>query len=134
MGIITLRKEMPPALMAMSSYFSPKLPIVMMEAKRTAMGNAIGTNVAEAYKSSWAMTLNSNPLPTKSSIYFQTNCISSTNTAMANVSRSGPKKDFNISLSSFFIYYLLNQPVKSLNKSLPLATINRRSRMAIPIF
>ena len=40
--------EIPPAFMATSSYFSPKLPMVMMEAKRTAMGSAMGTKVAEA--------------------------------------------------------------------------------------
>ena len=48
MGNMMRRTEMPPAFMATSSYFSPKLPMVIMEAKRTEMGSAMGTKVAEA--------------------------------------------------------------------------------------
>ena len=48
MGRIARLTEMPPAFIATSSYFSPKLPIVMIDAKSTAMGSAIGTKVADA--------------------------------------------------------------------------------------
>ena len=48
MGIMTRLTLMPPAFMATSSYFSPKLPMVMIEAKSTAIGSAMGTKVAEA--------------------------------------------------------------------------------------
>ena len=48
MGSMTRLTLTPPAFMATNSYFSPKLPIVIMEAKSTAMGNAMGTKVAEA--------------------------------------------------------------------------------------
>ena len=141
-GSIIRLTDMPPAFIATSSYFSPKLPIVMIEANSTAIGNAIGTKVAEAYISSSAITPNSNPLPTKSSIYFHTNCISSTNTAMANVSNSGPRKDFSMSRSIFFngrklihySNYCINQPLNTLIKSLPLATTNNASSSPRPIF
>ena len=67
------------------------------------MGSAIGTTVAAAYTINSTITPNSNPLPTKSSIYFHTICINSTNTAIVKVSSSGPRKDFNISRSILFI-------------------------------
>ena len=103
-GIMTRLTETPPAFIATSSYFSPKLPMVIMEAKRTAIGSAMGTNVAEAYMRSSAMTENSRPLPTKSSTYFQTNCMRSTSTERVKVSTSGPMKDLSMSLSSLFIF------------------------------
>ena len=103
MGIMTRLMEMPPAFIATSSYFSPKLPMVIMEAKRTAMGSAMGTKVAAAYINNSAITLNSSPLPTRSSTYFHTNCISSTKTAMAKVSTNGPMNERSMRRSSFFI-------------------------------
>ena len=47
-GIIMRRTEIPPAFIATSSYFSPKLPIVIMDANKVAMGRAIGTKVMAA--------------------------------------------------------------------------------------
>ena len=49
------------------------------------------------------MTLKSRPLPTMSSIYFHTNCMSSTKTDSVKVSSSGPRKERSMSLSNFFI-------------------------------
>ena len=42
-GLITRKSEMPPALSAVSSRLSPRLPKVISEASRTARGRAIGT-------------------------------------------------------------------------------------------
>ena len=76
---------------------------MFMEANSVEIGSAMGTKVADAYISNSMMTPNSSPLPTRSSIYFHTNCISRTKTAMAKVSSSGPRKDFSMRRSSFFI-------------------------------
>lgn len=69
-----------------------------MDDSNTARGNAMGTRLAEVYISNSAITGNSRPLPTKSSMYFQRNCINSTNTTMKNVSMNGPRKDLIVSL------------------------------------
>ena len=47
-GRIILNNDIPPAFMAISSFFSPKLPKVMMDASNTESGSAIGTQLAEA--------------------------------------------------------------------------------------
>ena len=45
-GFSIFLKEIPAAFIAESSYFSPKFPIVINEAIRTAIGRANGTNLA----------------------------------------------------------------------------------------
>ena len=49
------------------------------------------------------MMFNSNPLPIKSSRYFQTNCISKMNRMRMKVRMNGPKKDLMIRRLSFRI-------------------------------
>ena len=51
-GRIILHKEMPAAFIATSSYLSPKLPNVIIEARSIAKGSAIGTRVISIYQSS----------------------------------------------------------------------------------
>ena len=47
-GFMILNKEIPDAFKASNSFFSPKLPNVIIEAKRTERGSAKGTQLAEA--------------------------------------------------------------------------------------
>ena len=75
----------------------------MMEDSRMARGRARGMAVAVTYPVSSRMALNSNPLPTRSSMYFQKNCITSTNNVTKKVAMKGPMKACRMSLSSFFI-------------------------------
>jgi len=51
-GRIILQREMPADFIATSSYLSPKLPRVIMEASKTASGRAIGTRVTNIYQRS----------------------------------------------------------------------------------
>ena len=61
-------KEIPAALMAVSSLLSPKLPKVMSDESRIANGKACGTNIKPIYQKNCAMISIDNPLPIKSSI------------------------------------------------------------------
>ena len=47
------------------------------------------------------MIKKSKPLPTKSSMYNQKNCMVSTNVVMVNAAKKGPIKAFRISMSNF---------------------------------
>ena len=47
-GRIILNNDIPPAFIAISSFFSPKLPKVMIDASNTDNGKAIGTQLADA--------------------------------------------------------------------------------------
>ena len=102
-GLINRNNEIPADFMATNSKLSPRLPKVMMEEIKIASGNANGIAVAVTYAVSSKMLVSSNPLPTKSSIYFQKNCITNTKRVMKKVAMKGPTKDFKISLSSFLI-------------------------------
>ena len=102
-GRIKRNNEMPADLIATSSKLSPKLPKVMIEEIRIASGRASGMAVAVTYIVSSKMLARSSPFPTRSSMYFQKNCITSTNSVMKNVAINGPTNDFRISLSSFLI-------------------------------
>jgi hypothetical protein len=51
-GRIILKREIPADFIATSSYFSPKLPIVIMDASKIARGRAIGTRVTKIYQRS----------------------------------------------------------------------------------
>ena len=61
-------KEMPAALMAVSSLLSPKLPKVMSDESKMANGNACGTNIKPIYQKNCAIISMDSPLPIKSSI------------------------------------------------------------------
>jgi hypothetical protein len=88
---MALCKEIPEAFMAVSSINSPKLPKVISEESRMAKGKANEKVVSETKPSSLKIITHSRPLPTRSSTYFQTNCINRINTAMKNVRTKGPR-------------------------------------------
>ena len=70
------------------------------------------------------MVPTSNPLPTKSSIYNQKNCIMSTNRAIRKVAIKGPMNDLMINISNFFItYYLFNTLMNAPNVKLSINEI-----------
>ena len=93
----------PADLMATNSKLSPRLPKVMIEEIKMAKGNASGIAVTVTYEVSSKMLRISNPFPTRSSMYFQKNCITSTKSVMKKVAIKGPINAFKISLSSFLI-------------------------------
>ena len=95
--------EMPDDLMATNSKLSPRLPKVMIDEMRMAMGMANVSSDALAYHKNWPMVIKSSPLPTRSSMYFHNICIIKTKNAIKNVMMKGPIKDLKISLSNFFI-------------------------------
>src|SRR6185369_5573817 len=95
--------EIPEDLMATSSKLSPRLPKVMIEEIRMAMGMASVSKEELMYHKNFPMVHRSSPLPTRSSIYFQRFCIISTKKAMKNVTMNGPRNDLMMSLSNFFI-------------------------------
>lgn len=102
-GRMNLTSGMPAALMATSSKDSPKFPKVMMEEKRSANGSAMGThdNVTRPIK--YKRVGRSNPLPTKSSMYNQKNCMVSTNNEIRKAPINGPIKERIMSMSNFLI-------------------------------
>ena len=102
-GRINLSKEMPADFIATSSKLSPRLPNVMMDEIKIAIGMAKDDKVALAYHTNFMMVIKGSPLPTRSSIYFHKVCIISTKNAIKKVTINGPKKDLSISLSNFFI-------------------------------
>ena len=102
-GRIKRNSEMPDDLIATNSKLSPRLPNVMMDEMRMAMGIASVSMEALTYHKNFPMVTKSSPLPTRSSRYFQSPCIISTKNAMKNVMINGPIKDLRISLSNFFI-------------------------------
>jgi hypothetical protein len=75
----------------------------MIDDIRIAKGSASGIAVAVTYIVSSKMLARSRPLPTRSSMYFQKNCITKTNNVMKKVAINGPINDLRISLSSFLI-------------------------------
>lgn len=102
-GRINLSKEIPADFMATNSKLSPRFPKVIIDEMRIAIGIARVSSVALAYHTNVMMVKKSNPLPTKSSIYFHSVCIINTKSAIKKVTINGPMKDLSISLSSFFI-------------------------------
>ena len=102
-GRIKRMSGMPAALIATSSNDSPKFPKVMMEEKSSANGSAMGThdNVTRPIK--YKRVGRSNPLPTKSSMYNQKNCMVSTNNEIRKAPINGPMKERIMSMSNFLI-------------------------------
>ena len=92
---------MPADLMATNSKLSPRFPKVMMDENNNANGNAVVKVVAETNPISSKMVNKSNPLPTRSSMYSQKNCIVSTKVEIVSAAKKGPMKAFNISMSNF---------------------------------
>lgn len=100
---MNLVREIPAALMATSSNFSPKFPNVMIEEKSNAKGNAMGTQNNATKPTNFKTVTKSKPFPTKSSIYNQKNCMVSTNREIAKAAIKGPINDRIINMSSFLI-------------------------------
>ena len=67
-GAIRRPSEMPAALMAMSSLFSPIWPMTIMELSSTASGRAVGRMVKAPHIMNSRMTPRPRPLPTSSSM------------------------------------------------------------------
>ncbi|KAF5028134.1 hypothetical protein DSECCO2_662250 [anaerobic digester metagenome] len=67
-GVRILLSEIPAAFIASSSLFSPKLPIVIIEANRVARGSASGIRVAAPHPINSRITAKLSPFPTSSSI------------------------------------------------------------------
>lgn len=102
-GRMNLSKEIPEDFMAMSSKLSPRFPNVMIDEISIAIGIANANREALAYHKNCPIVIKSSPFPTRSSMYFQSVCIISTKSDMKKVTINGPIKDFNMSLSNFFI-------------------------------
>ena len=92
---------MPAALIAISSKLSPKFPNVMMEEKSKANGKAVVIVLTETNPINSKMVKISKPLPTKSSMYSQKNCMVSTNVEIVSAAKKGPIKALRISMSNF---------------------------------
>src|SRR5688572_16487605 len=102
-GRIKRSNEIPDDLIATSSKLSPRLPKVIIDEIRMAMGMARVSMEALTYHKNFPMVIKSSPLPTRSSRYFQSPCIIKTKKAIKNVMMNGPIKDLRMSLSNFFI-------------------------------
>ena len=96
-GFIICISDIPADFIASNSKFSPRLPIVIIVARRIANGIPIGIIFIVAYIMSSIMTLGSRPLPTNSSIYRHTKFIIRIKMMIRKVSTSGPRKDFRTS-------------------------------------
>jgi len=107
-GRMNRSKEIPEDFIATNSKLSPRLPKVMMEEIKIAIGIASVNKDALAYHIKVMIVTKSNPLPTRSSMYFHSVCIINTKNAIKKVAMKGPMKDFSISLSSFFIIQQLS--------------------------
>ena len=80
--------------------------------------------LAEAKNNSLATRYHSSPLPTRSSMYFHKNCITSTNRVIKNVTANGPTKLLSSSLSIFFNYFaVVNDRTK--------ITLSKKERVTI---
>jgi hypothetical protein len=102
-GLMNRSNEIPADLIATNSKLSPRFPNVMIDDIKIDRGKANGIAVAVTYAVSFMILEISNPFPTKSSMYFQKNCITKMNRVMKKVAMNGPMKDLRMSLSSFFI-------------------------------
>ena len=102
-GIRALYILTPEALSATISYDSERFPNVIKLDSNTAKGKAIGIKSAREKNKSRATTCHSNPLPTRSSMYFQRNSIKNKNIEMKKVPRKGPIKAFTTRRLIFFM-------------------------------
>ena len=89
--------------MAINSNLSPKFPKVIMEENSNDRGSAVGIQKSVTNPTSFKTVNKSNPLPTKSSMYNQKNCMVNTNMEILKAAIKGPTKALMIRMSSFFI-------------------------------
>lgn len=94
--------DKPEDFSAVNSLFSAKFPMVMIEDKSIASGNAKGIKLAETKNKSSRITVILIPLPIKSSIYFQKNCMINMNMEIQKVTTNGPAKDLILKTYSRF--------------------------------
>lgn len=113
-GRIKRTKGIPADLMAMISKLSPRFPKVMIDEKSKAKGIAVVNMLIDTRPTNFKIMKVSNPLPTKSSIYSQKNCMVSTNIEIVNAAKKGPINALRISMSNF------------LNKIVVLATYSMK--------
>jgi len=100
-GRINRTKGIPAALIAINSKLSPILPKVIIEENNNASGRAVVMVLTETNPINSKIVKRSKPLPTKSSMYNQKNCIVSTKVEIASAARKGPIKALRISMSNF---------------------------------
>ena len=105
-GRMNRSKEMPADLIATSSKLSPSRPNVINDESKIASGNANGTSAALWYQINFKIMLVLRPLPTKSSIQSQKNCMINTSNVIKNVAANGPINALTTSISNFLITYL----------------------------
>ena len=106
-GIMMRCNEMPAALIASSSLFSPSVPSVIMEASSVASGRESGSSVALPQPRNSRMTFMLRPLPTSSSMYSHRNCIIRMNMTTNRIAMNGPMNDLSMNWSNFFILFSL---------------------------
>ena len=94
-------KGMPADLIAINSKLSPRFPNVIIEEKSNAKGMAVVNMLIDTRPTNFKIMNVSNPLPTKSSIYSQKNCMVSTNIEIVNAAKKGPINALRISMSNF---------------------------------
>ena len=79
----------PNELIAVISEFSASFPVSIMDANKTANGNASGIKVMVEYHNNSMIIDHSKPLPIKSSTYFHRNCINRMRITTKNVKKNG---------------------------------------------
>ena len=95
-------KGFPIEFRAVNSDFSDKFPVSIIEANKTDKGRAMGINVIVEYHNSSRIIYHSNPLPIKSSIYFQRNCINKMVMTIEKVRKNGRIKAEKINFLNIF--------------------------------
>ena len=92
----------PIELIAVISDFSASPPTSIIDASNTASGSAIGMSVILEYISNSKIISMSKPLPIKSSIYFQRNCINKINITTEKLRKKGRRNDVKINFWNMF--------------------------------
>ena len=92
----------PNEFIAVNSEFSDSWPVNIIDDNKIANGSAIGIKVMLEYHSNSIMIYHSNPLPIKSSIYFQRNCINRIAITIENVRKKGRINDEKINFLNIF--------------------------------
>ena len=100
-GRMNRTSGIPAALIAMSSKLSPRFPNVMMEENNNDKGRAVVKILTDTKPINCKIVHRSNPLPTKSSMYNQKNCMVSTKVVIRSAAKKGPIKALRISMSNF---------------------------------
>ena len=72
-----------------------------MDENNSASGNAVVMVLTETNPINSKMVSRSKPLPTKSSMYNQKNCMVSTKVEIVSAAKKGPMKALRISMSNF---------------------------------